>query len=388
MREEVLQRFPLRLRGLSILLALLLPTLLRAEEVYYVNPGGEAYHRAGCRFIRKDAQSMSLEKAAEGRRPCRTCLPPRPAAREPIRSPATDAPVNASPPPMPAPTAPEPALGAAPPSFQDEPAPQDPMAQAAHVTAGTNPGPAEATPGDPALVQRLAELRAKVARLEAALADYAPRSSAGPPAERAMAGMAGPAPSMPGTQPGAMKPAGTMGGDGIMPAGAPAARMSAGAGMDMDMAGMMGMGAMGSSAQATTPQSVLPGFPGAARLYHVGATGFFLDHAQHIALTAEQEAALAEAKGQAIFASSAADRAIQQAEQDLWTLTASDQPDVARIEAKIRRIGKLAGDARLAFIRAVGSASQLLTEQQRGILTDLTPPAPDSAMPAGGMKDM
>jgi len=178
---------------------------------------------------------------------------------------------------------------------------------------------------------------------------------------------------------------------GAMPAAAPAAGMSGAGGMGMDkmeMAGMMGMGAMGSGAAGAMPQSVLPGFPGASHLYHIGATDFFLDHPQHIALTTEQQAALSKAKEQALLAKSTADRAIQQAEQELWTLTAADQPDAAMIEAKIAEIGKLAGDERLAFIRAVGDASKLLTDQQRKILTGFAPPAPAAAMPAGGMKDM
>jgi hypothetical protein len=40
------------------------------------------------------------------------------------------------------------------------------------------------------------------------------------------------------------------------------------------------------------PQSALPGFPAASHIYHIGATGFFLDHAQHINLSAEQQVQL------------------------------------------------------------------------------------------------
>ena len=202
-----------------------------------------------------------------------------------------------------------------------------------------------------------------------------------------------------------------MGGDAPMPAGggmgmdmmkmggampaAPMPGMSGGGGMGMgmdmmkmEMAGMMGMGAMPAATPGAMPQSALPGFPGASHLYHIGATDFFLDHPQHIALTTEQQAALNKAREQARLAKSTADRAIQQAEQDLWTLTASDQPDAAKIEGKIAEIGKLTGDKRLAFIHAVGEASKLLTDEQRKILTGFAPPAPAAAMPAGGMKGM
>lgn len=171
---------------------------------------------------------------------------------------------------------------------------------------------------------------------------------------------------------------GGMGGGGMPSGGA----MSTGGGMGMDMddkmemAQMMGMGSMGGGAM---PQSALPGFPGASHLYHIGATGFFLDHPQHIRLTTEQQAGLNKAKEQALLAKSTADRAVQQAEQELWTLTGADQPDAAKIEEKIREIEKLRGDERLSFIRAVGEASKLLTDEQRKALTGFAPPSPATA---------
>ena len=164
----------------------------------------------------------------------------------------------------------------------------------------------------------------------------------------------------------------------------------------MEMAGMMGIGPMGPPAPGAMAQSALPGFPGASHLYHIGATGFFLDHPQHIALTMEQQAALTTAKEQADLARSTAERATEQAEQDLWSLTASDQPDAAKIEAKLAEISKLTGDKRIAFIRAVGEASKLLTDDQRKVLTGFAPPAPAAPMaapapaaaPMPAMKDM
>ncbi len=190
-----------------------------------------------------------------------------------------------------------------------------------------------------------------------------------------------------------------MGGAGAMPPVAPAPAMSPGMGMDaMQMAGMMGMSPMGGGSPAAMTPSALPGFPGASHLYHIGATGFFLDHPQHIALTLEQQAGLNQAKQQAAFAKSTADLAAAQVEQELWMLTAADQPDAAKIEAKIRENEKIRGDERLAFIRAVGEASKLLTDEQRKSLTGFAPPAPapaaapmaapGAAMPAGGMPDM
>ena len=186
---------------------------------------------------------------------------------------------------------------------------------------------------------------------------------------------------------------GGMGGGAAMPA-APAAPMSGGGGMGMmsmnmmEMAGMMGMGAMSGPATGAMPQSALPGFPGASHLYHIGSTGFFLDHPQHIALTTEQQGALNSAKEQALLAKSTADRAVEQAEQEMWTLTAADQPDAAVIGTKLAEIGKLRADERLAFIRTIGEASKLLTDEQRKILTGFAPPAPAAAPMPAGMKGM
>lgn len=330
----------------------------------------------------------------------------------------------------------------------------DPAIHAAHTAAGTHPDPAPAPAGtgDPALSQQFSQLQAKVAQLEAALAKNAPPMPAPPAAMPGMAGMppaaapamrmgmkpdgnmpgmsagATPAPAMAGMGGGGMMgmmdkmmgmmdkmmgmggapmPSGSSGGGmgmdmdmvkkgggGAMPAPAPAAGMSnmSGGGGMMSMMGMMDMGGGSMSAM---PQSALPGFPGASHLYHLGATGFFLDHPQHIALTTEQQAGLNKAKEQALLAKSTADRAVEQAEQALWTLTAADQPDATQVEAKIREIEKLRGDERLSFIRAVGDASKLLTDEQRKSLTGFAPPAsampmpaPGAAMPAGGMKDM
>ena len=310
---------------------------------------------------------------------------------------------------------------------------------AAHVAAGSMPP--DAATGDPALVQQISQLQTKLAQLEAALAKISPPMAA-TPADAAMPGMAGAAPAaspamsmgmdkmksgaaMPGMGAGATPtppmagmssgaaPAGgmmgmmnqmmgmmdkmmSMGGGATMPPGngsmppAPAAGMSGGGmGMDkMEMAGMMGMG---SGSMGAMPQSALPGFPGASHLYHIGATDFFLDHSQHITLTTEQQAGLNKAKEQALLAKSTADRAVEQAEQELWILTAAEQPDATAIQAKIAAIGKLTGDERFAFIRAVGDASKLLTDEQRKSLTGFAPPvsaAPAATPMAGGMKGM
>lgn len=135
-----------------------------------------------------------------------------------------------------------------------------------------------------------------------------------------------------------------------------------------------GAGAMGNMSAApqatrqTASRSVLPGFPGASHLYHIGSTGFFLDHPSHISLTSDQQARLNRIKEKATLDNTAAQRRIDEGEQKLWTLTAADQPDQAAIAAQAKAIEGLRTDQRLAYIRAVGEAAQVLTEQQRQAL--------------------
>lgn len=145
---------------------------------------------------------------------------------------------------------------------------------------------------------------------------------------------------------------------------------------NMDMMGRM-RGSMQSSRQMRNmaPTTSLPGFPGASRLYHVGATSFFLDHPQHITLSTEQQTSLNRIKEKALLDRATADRRIEEAEQQLWTLTAAASPDAAKIEAKVREIEKMRGDQRLAFIRAVGEAGKVLTADQRAAVLGTKPPA-------------
>lgn len=117
----------------------------------------------------------------------------------------------------------------------------------------------------------------------------------------------------------------------------------------------------------------LPQFPGASHVYHLGATDFFLDHAQRAGLTVEQQARLARIREQALLARASAGREVEEADQRLFILTAAEQPDADRIEAQVRRIESLRSARRLAFIRAVGEAAQVLTNEQRQAAIGPTP---------------
>ena len=272
---------------------------------------------------------------------------------------------------------------------------------------------------------QIAELRAKVAKVESALKQG---HQAAPTAKPSTAGMAGVPMGMMGEQKrgpgmmgmggmegmdtaemmqmmgrmmqmmgGSMKSMGgmqgkgmaTMGGQGMggmrmmeddmdMMGGMEGGKKGMGM-MDDDGMEMMGMGSIGSGGRAGMGRmkaaSALPGFPGASHIYHIGATGFFLDHPEHLTLDAEQQAQLNRIKEKALLEKATAQRKIDDAEQQLWELTGADEPDIEQIQSQIENIEKLRGDQRLAFIRAVGEAAQALTEGQRKALLGTAEPA-------------
>jgi Spy/CpxP family protein refolding chaperone len=141
------------------------------------------------------------------------------------------------------------------------------------------------------------------------------------------------------------------------------------------------MGGMGAKGMKMKAASALPGFPGASHVYHIGATDFFLDHPEHITLTTEQQTKLNKAKQKALLDKSKAQRKIDEAEQELWELTGADEPDAKPIQAKIQEIEKLRGEQRLAFIRSVGEAAKVLTDEQRKVLLGQAKPDAHKAHP-------
>lgn len=153
-----------------------------------------------------------------------------------------------------------------------------------------------------------------------------------------------------------------------------------------EMMGMGSMGGMTSPAAMATP-SALPGFPGQSHLYHIGATGFFLDHPEHITLSTQQQQALAKLKQQSLAKQGDFQRQIDGAEQELWQLTGADQPQLAAIEKKARDIEQLRANKRVAFIRSVGESAGLLTDEQRQQLTGMAPAQPATSAAPMSMPD-
>jgi hypothetical protein len=253
-------------------------------------------------------------------------------------------------------------------------------------------------------VDQLRQLRDKVTALEAALAQGhqgggAPAGQGEPAPNMGMMGQGGMG-SLEGMR---MMGSGMMGrgmeimggemgrgmmgqggmGMGMMGQGGTGGRQGMGMGMMgqggmeiMGGEGMMGMGAMSQAKRMGMGHmrmaSSLPGFPGVSHLYHIGAEGFFLNHVEHITRSADQRKKLNQIKEKPLLSGSSCERKVEEAEQDLWELTASDVPDAAAIEAKVREIEKLRGDQRLAFIRAVGEAAKVLTDDQRRALAGTT----------------
>ena len=143
------------------------------------------------------------------------------------------------------------------------------------------------------------------------------------------------------------------------------------------MGGMGMMGRMKSSPTKKAPEP-LPAFPGAPGNYHIGATGFYLDQTDQITLTPEQQRASKQIKDKAMSEQAAFEEQIKTAEEELGKLTGSDQPDVAKIDAKVCEIERLRADQRMAFIRSVGQAAAVLTDEQRKTLTAQHPTADDA----------
>ncbi len=114
---------------------------------------------------------------------------------------------------------------------------------------------------------------------------------------------------------------------------------------------------------APAPPAAMGARP-ALHLYHLGAVDFFSDH-EELALTQDQRANLSGIRETAISGYASAQRQIDQAEQDLWSLTSPGRPDARQVEAKLMEIGRLAAQQRLEYIRAVGHAVAQLTDAQQ-----------------------
>ena len=247
---------------------------------------------------------------------------------------------------------------------------------------------------------QVAELRSRVAKLEAALDQVRSSAMPGLPGTDMMHGMAGMQDKgmhgmmgmdmmhgMAGMQDNGMH---GMMGMGEM-AGMAGGRMQDGMGSNpamksgkatADLAALRLMGKLGNGGETPGDMtaldnvqmtSALAGVPGASHLYHIGAMGLYLDHSGHLMLTGEQQAALNRLREKALLEKESTKRKIDEAEQELWLLTGADAPDMAAVQEKVRAIEKLRGEQRLAFIRNVSEAAKALTDEQRRVLLGQVP---------------
>jgi Spy/CpxP family protein refolding chaperone len=112
----------------------------------------------------------------------------------------------------------------------------------------------------------------------------------------------------------------------------------------------------------------------ATPLLHVGAKDFFLDHATHLMLSADQRARLETIKSDATQKKDATKKQVDEAEQELWQLTSADQPDGGQIDAKVQQIATLNATEQIAFIHSVAASSDVLTPEQRAQVVMPTSP--------------
>ena len=239
------------------------------------------------------------------------------------------------------------------------------------------------------LADQITELRAQVARLQAAVQQTGPGKKVIPRSgmkksiasnnddKSEMEMPAGQGATRSGLATTGMK--NDQGGMGAMPMGSKSSTSLAPA-PAMGMCCMGTMASEGDANKSAAPSgtagiaamsgrsSAMPGQAGASHLYHIGSIGFFLNHSQHITLTPDQILTLNHVKEKAMLDQNFEQGKIDRAEQDLYTLTGADQPDNAKFEAKIAEIETLRAGQRMNFIRAVENASNELTPEQRKVL--------------------
>ena len=177
-------------------------------------------------------------------------------------------------------------------------------------------------------------------------------------------------------------------------AGAPTAPMAMGA-PDADSPPLANMGAPAGGAPTGMARmlgqppnagaSIAAGLPsaiGAPHIYHLGADTFFLDQASAIGLTPEQQKKLTSLKESGAVAFATTQRKIDQKEQDLWVISSSEMPDIAKIETKIGEVARLTGQQRMDFIRTIGAAVGVLSDAQRKAVASQAAMQPGAMLPA------
>ncbi len=117
----------------------------------------------------------------------------------------------------------------------------------------------------------------------------------------------------------------------------------------------------------------LPGYSEIPHLYHLGESGFYLDYSQQLSFSERQIESLMLIQNEWITYQETQQAAISMEEKSLWQLTAQAQPNINDIKEKIGEIEALNRLLRLKFITLVGSAVEVLQEDQAAQLVSLGP---------------
>lgn len=164
-----------------------------------------------------------------------------------------------------------------------------------------------------------------------------------------------------------MGPGGTMGGMGVGqgqpgPQGMP--------GMMMGQGGPRRMGAMEAREGSRYDQPLI---------------SILLRHRESFQLTSEQERKLRALRAENEKDAARGEGEVRAAEVDLRELLVPEAPDLARIEAQVKRIATLQGDLRLRRIQTLQAGLALLTVEQRQDLDRLLNRMGMTGMMGGGM---
>tara|TARA_R110001583_G_scaffold186189_3_gene346828 strand:+ start:3966 stop:4895 length:930 start_codon:yes stop_codon:yes gene_type:complete len=127
---------------------------------------------------------------------------------------------------------------------------------------------------------------------------------------------------------------------------------------------MMGAKPTQNDHQSLDNSEVLPGYKNAPHIYHLGEIDFFLDQKEHLSLNATQIAKLKGIKNNWLDYQSENVSTREELETKLWQLTSLGKPNWIQIKQTVSEIETINSSLRLAFIKLVGNAIELLSVEQ------------------------
>ena len=104
-------------------------------------------------------------------------------------------------------------------------------------------------------------------------------------------------------------------------------------------------------------------------LMHIGSTDFFLDHQDHIKLSADQVSKIERIKKDYFAKAEKYKSNIQDEEAKLWELTSADSPNMKKIRKQVAEVEGEKVKERTEFISSVNNALKVLNSKQKSQLT-------------------